>query len=176
MSQLTDKIKEKVESVSKQLERIDAAGRGLILRVSQEGGRQIEELAKEGETQLESGNGFVAQMKEIVKIEGSAKDLVSKVKWASLGLVEKAKQESQKTMDDLTQEVEKKVKPKTVKAKTTKKTTKTAKVAQIAGFNRCFIYTLMPKKTTTVVGGFFVSDLLSALLKDAAALEVGFAF
>lgn len=129
MSQFTDKLKEQFEGLGKQLNRIDAAGRGLLVKVSEEGSRQLEELAKEGETQLESGNTLISQLKSTVKVDGGVKEVVDTLKLAAIGLLEKAKQESQKVIDDLAKEAEEESAPKASKPKAVKKTAKTARAA-----------------------------------------------
>ena len=129
MSQITDKVKEQLDELTKQLNRVDAAGRGLIVKVSEEGSRQLEELAKEGETQLESGNTLTEQVKSIVKYNGDAKELVGTLKLAALGLYEKVRSESKKIIDDLVKAVDETNPPKAAKPKAVKKVSKSAKAA-----------------------------------------------
>lgn len=129
MSQFTDRIKGQFESVSKQVDRVSCAGRGLVMRLSEETGRQLEELVKEGETQRESGNDFATQFKGSVKIEADSKEVATMWRMALIGLVKKAKLESKKIIEDLSSEVDKLKVPKMVKPKAVKKTTKTAQAA-----------------------------------------------
>lgn len=129
MSQFTDKIKGQIESVSKQVELVSHASRGLIVKVSEEGGRQLEELVKEGETQLESGNGFTTQIKNSVKTDSDTKEVAVMWKMALFGLIEKARLESKKIIEDLSKEADKKKAPKMVKPKAVKKSAKAAQAA-----------------------------------------------
>lgn len=130
MSQLTEKFKEQLEGFGKQLNKLDAAGRGLLVKVTEESSRQLEELAKEGETQLESGNTLSEQLKSTVQVEGGVKDVAQSLKMAAIGLFEKAKKESQKIIDDLVKQAEEADAPKaTSKPRAVKKSAKAAKVA-----------------------------------------------
>ncbi len=130
MSQLTEKFKEQVEGFGKQLNKLDAASRGLLVKVTEEGSRQLEALAKEGETQLESGNTLTEQLKNTVNLEGGVKEAAQTLKMAAIGLVEKAKQETQKIIEDLVKQVEEGDAPKAAsKPRAVKKTTKAEKAA-----------------------------------------------
>lgn len=129
MSQFTDKIKGQIESVNKQVDRVSCASRGLVMKISEETGRQLDDLVKEGETQLESGNDFTTQIKGSVKIEGDTKEIATMWRMAIIGLIKKAKLESKKIIEDLSSEVDKENAPKMVKPKAVKKATKTAQAA-----------------------------------------------
>jgi polyhydroxyalkanoate synthesis regulator phasin len=122
MSQISDKVKDQVESMTKQINRLEAAGRGLLLKVSEESSRQFEQLAKEGEAQLESGNTLSQQLKNTVQVEGGVKQVAQTLKLAALGLVTKAKSETQNIIDELVKQADEVDSPKSVsKPKAVKK-------------------------------------------------------
>ena len=131
MSQLTDKVKDRVDGLGKQLGRIDAAGRGLLVKASEEGSRQLEELVKEGEAQLESGNTIAAQIKSSVKLDADPKEMIKQVRFAAIGLLSKVKAQAEKLIDDMVKQAEVKEEPKVTpkKPQAVKKSTKTKEAA-----------------------------------------------
>ena len=102
MSELKEKVKEQLDQVNDSLEQFTKAGRGLVVKLSQESSKQFDGLVKAGEAQEEEGKGLVEQVRE--SFEGQFSDVkgsVHQLRLAALGLFTKARQNSGKYFNEL---------------------------------------------------------------------------
>jgi len=123
MSELTGKWSEKVngqyKQLNKNLEKVAKAGKGLFALIKDASTKQFNSLVEAGE---KTDEDLLDQVKETVKqpftdIRGS----VNKAKFASVGLMVKVKEESNKYFDELVTQGEKLDQPKTTKAESKQK-------------------------------------------------------
>ncbi len=100
MSEISDRLKEQLEQVNATLEQIATASKGLYLKVKEEGNKQFKELIEAGQTQ--DTEAFLSQLKKDVTTPfEDVKTSIEQLKSASLGLLVKARSNSDKVFTEL---------------------------------------------------------------------------
>ena len=141
MSEFSDQLKNQLEQAGEAFEQILTASRGLAVKAREQGNKTFQEWVALGEAQLEAeANGEEPLINQIGQsIKGQLEDLnhsAEQIKVASLGLVLKAKEQSNKVFSELVEAGNGDNKPKPV-AKTqakrrTRKTTTNTKTSETA--------------------------------------------
>jgi len=106
MAELKDRINEQVQQIKINLDKIASAGVGLIVKVREEADKQFSSLVAAGEGKQLFGNGETSSVAEELtnEIKAQFTDLNSsaeKFRSASVGLVVKLKDSTEKYFDEL---------------------------------------------------------------------------
>ncbi len=113
MSEFADKLKGQLSQVNESLEQLTKAGRGLLLKVTQQSSQQFQQLVKTGEAHQAGGESLTTQLKTSLSesFSGDTKESLNQLRLAALGLVTKAKESGEKYFEELVQLGEAKAKP-----------------------------------------------------------------
>ena len=103
MTGIKDRVKEQFNS---SIEQVVSASRGLYIKIKEEGTKQFNDLVSAGEAQkaaeAEGANSVIAQLTSDVKVQlGDVKGSLKQIKTASLGLIVKTKESSDKVFGEL---------------------------------------------------------------------------
>lgn len=100
MSEISDRLKEQLEQVNSTLEQLATASKGLYLKVKEESNKQFKELVEAGQTQ--DTDAFLSQLrKDVTTPFEDVKSSIEQIKNASLGLLVKARSNSDKVFTEL---------------------------------------------------------------------------
>jgi len=106
MTEIKDRVKEQLEQFNSNIEQVVSASRGLYIKLKEEGNKQFNDFVSAGEAQkaaeAEGANTVIAQLTNDVKDQfGDVKGSIKQIKKASLGLIVKAKESSDKVFGEL---------------------------------------------------------------------------
>jgi transcriptional regulator of heat shock response len=102
MSEFSDRVKAQMDQFNSSVEQFLNASRGLYVKIKEESNKQVDELVKAGEAQLQAEESFLEQLKkDIATPFEDVKSTLDQLKNASVGLVVKARKGGENYFDEL---------------------------------------------------------------------------
>lgn len=101
MEKASDKLKDQMDQVNESLNQLICASKGLLLKLSETGNKQFNELVKAGE-----GKTFSGEIKNSLPKLSDAKQSIKQIRCATVGLISKAKQSGSRYFNELVKQGE----------------------------------------------------------------------